>query len=81
MAAYYDRERMSGLISIRISEKLQEEMKKYDINWSDVVRTYLESQIKQMELLRFLKQNSSAMKRAKVHADSAAMIRADRGSR
>ena len=72
---------MSSLITIRISEELQVEMKKYKVNWSDKVRTYLESQIKQMELLQFLKKNSNSMKRSRVHADSAAMIRADRESR
>lgn len=72
---------MSSLITIRISEDLQVEMRKYNINWSDKVRTYLESQIKQMELLQFLKKNASSMKKSRIHADSAEMIRADRESR
>ena len=72
---------MSGLITIRISEDLQTQMKKYKINWSDKVRTYLEAQIKQIELLEFLKKNTNNIKRAKVHADSTEMIRADRESR
>lgn len=72
---------MSSLITIRISEDLQVEMKKYKVNWSDKVRTYLESQIKQMELLQFLKKNANSMKRSKIHADSAKMIRTDRVSR
>lgn len=72
---------MSGLISIRIPEALQTQMKKYDINWSDKVRTYLEAQIKQLELSKFLKQNASKMKHGKMHADSTALIRADRDSR
>jgi post-segregation antitoxin (ccd killing protein) len=72
---------MNGLMSIRIPGELQVKMKKYDINWSDKVRTYLETQIKQLELSKFLKQNASKMKHAKMHADSTAMIRVDRDSR
>ena len=72
---------MSSLITIRISEDLQVEMKKYKVNWSDKIRTYLESQIKQMELLQFLKKNANRMKRSRIHVDSAEMIRADRESR
>ncbi len=72
---------MSGLISIRIPDELQEQMKRHKVNWSGMVRAYLESQIKQIELLEFLKGNSVALKRTKVHADSAVLIREDRESR
>ncbi len=72
---------MSGLITIRIPEDLQSQMKKYKINWSYRIRSYLETQIKQMELLQFLKTNSNNMKHSKIHANSATMIREDRDSR
>lgn len=72
---------MSGLISIRISEELQAEMKKYKINWSERVRAYLETQIKQQELLLFLKKREEMMKHEKTHADSTLLIREDRDTR
>lgn len=72
---------MSGLISIRVSDELQTSMKKYKINWSERVRTYLESQVKQQELLQFLKKREEMMKHEKVHADSTPLIREDRDTR
>ena len=72
---------MGGLITVRIPEELQLQMRKYDINWSDRVRTYLEAQVGQMELLDFLKKTAIKMKREKLHADSAPMIKEDRESR
>jgi hypothetical protein len=72
---------MGGLITVRIPEELQLQMKKYDVNWSDKVRTYLEMQVRQMELLDFLKKTAVRMKHAKLHADSAQMIKEDRESR
>ncbi len=72
---------MSGLISIRIPEELQMQMKKYKINWSERVRDYLEAQIKQQELLLFLKKREEMMKHEKMHADSTPMIREDRNTR
>lgn len=72
---------MSGLISIRISKDLQTQMKRYNINWSDRVRTYLEAEVKQLELLTFLEKSAKKMKGAKIHADSTPLIRADRDSR
>ena len=72
---------MGGLITVRIPEELQLQMRKYDINWSDRVRTYLEAQVGQMELLAFLKKAAVRMKREKLRADSTQMIKADRESR
>ncbi len=68
-------------MTIRISEDLQLQMKKYDINWSDKVRTYLEAQVGQMELLGFLEKTVVRMKREKLRSDSTPMIKADRESR
>ncbi|MGI0134491.1 MAG: hypothetical protein ACREBW_05995 [Candidatus Micrarchaeaceae archaeon] len=72
---------MSGLITIRIPEALQAQMKKYKINWSDKIRMYLEAQVRQLELSNFLSRNSSAMKHAKMHADSTPLIKEDRETR
>lgn len=69
---------MSGLITIRIPDNLQIQMKKYKVNWSERVRAYLESQVKQQELLQFLKKRKEEMKYEKMHADSTQLIREDR---
>lgn len=72
---------MGGLITVRVSEELQSELKKHKINWSEKIREYLEAQIKQLELAKLLKHNAARMKRSKIHADSTPMIRSDRDSR
>ena len=72
---------VSGLITVRIPEDLQVQMKKYKVNWSDRIRVYIEAQVKQFELLGFLKNKAESMKRGKMHADSTAMIREDRDFR
>ncbi|MDE1768576.1 MAG: hypothetical protein KGH67_02825 [Candidatus Micrarchaeota archaeon] len=72
---------MSSLITIRVPDELQIQMKRYKINWSERVRTYLETQIKQQELLSFLKKRQTAMRHEKMHADSAPLIREDRSAR
>ncbi len=71
---------MSGLITVRIPDDLQAQMKKYKVNWSDRIRIYLEAQVKQFGLLDFLEGKAEGIKRGKTHADSTAMIREDRDS-
>lgn len=72
---------MSSLITIRVPDELQIQMKRYKINWSERVRTYLKTQIKQQELLLFLKKRQTEMRHEKTHADSAPLIREDRNAR
>ena len=72
---------MDGLITVRVSEELRSQMKKYKINWSERMRAYLETEVKQLELLEFLKKTASKMKHEKIHADSTPFIREYRDSR
>jgi hypothetical protein len=69
---------MSSLMTFRIPDKLQSKLKKYKINWSEKVRAYLETEVKQRELLQLLKKREKEMRHERLHSDSTLVIREDR---
>ena len=69
------------MITIRIPEELKEEMKKYDVNWSEVVRKAIEEKIRSirmeeaLEKIREVRRRSKPVKKGELDA----WIREDRG--
>lgn len=72
---------MDAVITVRVSRELQTKMKKYKSNWSQEVRAYIESRLKNLELREFLKKTEKTTKSMKVTSDSTLLIREDRDSR
>lgn len=38
------------MITVRIPKKLREEMKKYDLNWSEIIRRAIEREIRRIKM-------------------------------
>jgi hypothetical protein len=72
---------LSDVISIRVTEELKEKMSRYDINWSEDFRKYLEARINSLELVKLLVGFSKKMKSLKEIQDSTGLIREDRDYR
>jgi len=51
-----------AVISVRVPDELKEKMKKYDINWSEEIRKFIERKIKNEEKARLLDEIDSFLK-------------------
>ena len=68
---------MSSTFTVRISKDLKERMRKLPVEWSEEVRRFIESRVRQLELAEKLKEiEVRAIKRKVV--DSIGLIREDR---
>jgi hypothetical protein len=67
--------RMSTTLTIRILRKLKEKMENNPAELSQEVRNFLEARVRQMELLKTLKDIESKAKRRSVKTDSTTLIR------
>ncbi|MDE1822759.1 MAG: hypothetical protein KGI00_01695 [Candidatus Micrarchaeota archaeon] len=72
---------MSEIVTIRVSKELKELMNKYDINWSEELREYIEAKMKSFRLHGLLKGIVKDAQKIKVKGDSTKLIREDRDSR
>ena len=69
---------MSTTFTIRIPRKLKEKMEENQIEWSQEVRGFLEERVKQVELMRILREVQVRAKKRKTKIDSTILIREDR---
>lgn len=69
---------MSTTFTLRIPRKLKEKMDENPMEWSQEVRGFLEERVKQVELLKTLREVESRAKKRKVKGDSTILIREDR---
>ncbi len=51
-----------AVISVRVPDELKEKMKKYDINWSEEIRAFIERKIKNEEKAKLLDEIDSFLK-------------------
>ncbi len=71
---------MSETVSFRIPKKLKELMKKYDINWSEILRKTVEETIRKYELMEAAKIADEIRDKTKYGVfNSVKIIREDRG--
>jgi hypothetical protein len=69
---------MSSTYTIRIPRDLKEKMEKNPEEWSVEIRNFLEQRVKQVELIKTIKQIESRAKQRTTKADSTLLIREDR---
>ena len=72
---------MSTTFTIRIPRELKEKMDKNPAEWSHEIRDFLEERIKQIELMKTLKEIESRAEKRKTKTDSTILIREDRERR
>ena len=69
---------MSSTYTIRIPRELKEKMEQNPEQWSVEIRNFLEERIKQVELIKTIKQIESRAEKRTTTADSTLLIREDR---
>jgi hypothetical protein len=69
---------MSTTFTVRIPRRLKKRMEENPAEWSQEVRDFLEQRVKQMELIKTLKEIEERAEKRKVQTDSVALIREDR---
>jgi hypothetical protein len=69
---------MSETFSVRIPRELKEKIEANPVDWSQEVRNFLDERVKQLELLKTLKELDSQPDRRKTKTDSTQLIREDR---
>jgi len=72
--------RMSEVFTIRIPRELRERMRRYQVNWSQEIRGFIERRVKQLELTGTLEE-IEAKARRRTSVDSTTLVREDRDSR
>lgn len=71
----------SKVISIRLPKELINRMKRFDINWSEEIRKFIEERLKSYELIESIQQIKSRAGKRRVSMDSTILIREDRDAR
>jgi hypothetical protein len=66
---------VSEVISIRVPRELEEKMRRYNVDWSEEIRRFIEERIKTLELLEILDHIEKRTARRRVREDSAKLIR------
>ena len=69
---------MSSTYTIRIPNELKEKMEKNPQQWSLEIRNFLEERVKQVELMKTIKQIESRAEKRNTKSDSTLLIREDR---
>ena len=69
---------MSSTYTIRIPRDLKEKMEKNPQQWSLEIRNFLEQRVKQVELMKTIKQIESRAEKRNTKSDSTLLIREDR---
>jgi len=69
---------MSSTFTVRISKNLKERMRKLPVEWSEEVRRFIESRVRQLELAEKLREIEVRAIKRKVVVDSTGLIREDR---
>jgi len=69
---------MSSTFTVRISKDLKERMRKLPVEWSEEVRRFIESRVRQLELAEKLREIEVRAIKRNVVVDSTGLIREDR---
>ena len=69
---------MSSTYTIRIPRALKEKMEQNPKEWGAEIRNFLEERVKQVELMKTIKQIESRAEKRTIKADSTLLIREDR---
>jgi len=69
---------MSSTFTVRISKDLKERMRKLPVEWSEEVRKFIESRVRQLELAEKIREIEVRAIKRKVVVDSTGLIREDR---
>jgi len=72
---------VSVTLTVRIPKELKERMSKFNINWSEEIRRFLEERVAQLEALQLLDEIEKRAANRRVTSDSTKLIREDRWSR
>ncbi|RLG40290.1 MAG: hypothetical protein DRO05_06785 [Thermoproteota archaeon] len=69
------------MITIRIPEELKEEMRKYDVNWREIIRRAIEEKIRSIKMEEAVEKIREVRKRSKPvkKGELDAWIKQDRG--
>ena len=69
---------MSSTFTVRISKNLKERMRKLPVEWSEEVRRFIESRVRQLELAEKIREIEVRAIKRNVVVDSTGLIREDR---
>jgi predicted transcriptional regulator len=69
---------MSSTFTVRIPKELKEKMQKLPVEWSNEIRGFIESRVKQLELAEKIKSLGEKAEKRRVKTDSTSLIREDR---
>jgi len=69
---------MSSTFTVRISKDLKERMRKLPVEWSEEVRRFIESRVRQLELAEKIREIEVRAIKRNVVVDSTGLIREDR---
>lgn len=69
---------MSSTFTVRISKDLKERMRKLPVEWSEEVRKFIESRVRQLELAEKIREIEVRAIKRNVVVDSTGLIREDR---
>ncbi len=69
---------MSEILSIRVPRKLKEKMRKYNIDWAEEIRKFLEARVRSLELLELLDEIEDRAKERTTRIDTTTIIREER---
>ena len=72
---------MSVTLTVRIPRELKERMSKFNIDWSEEIRRFLEERVAQLEALQLLDEIEKKASNSRAVSDSVKIIREDRSSR
>jgi len=72
---------MSVTLTVRIPRELKERMSKFNIDWGEEIRRFLEERVAQLEALQLLDEIEKMASNRRAVSDSVKIIREDRSSR
>jgi len=72
---------MSVTLTVKIPRELKERMSKFNIDWSEEIRRFLEERVAQLEALQLLDEIGGRASNRRAVSDSVKIIREDRSSR
>lgn len=70
---------MSSTITVRVPRELKERMRRFRVEWSGEIRRFIESRVRQLELVEVVESVRVRAEGRRVSGDSVDLIREDRG--
>jgi len=65
---------VSDVVSVRVSRKLKEKMRRYRVDWSEEIRRFLEERVRVLELLEVLDSIEEKAEKRRTRVDSVKLI-------